>query len=149
MTAERSGSRLGDEIDEARTAVYPDPLSRRLIRLRDASATIVDYKRSTGDVAGVVDLLLTFVEAGTAQAADLGYGDDTYFVTLERKLTEAVSLLEGLPEPARAESVARIIRLGAYQAKIGWGYGDVLADIAARLPRRTTRSVRARGQHAV
>ena len=130
------------------TAVFPDSLSRRPIRLRDASATIVEYKRSTGDLAGVVDLLLTFVEAGTAQAADLGYGDETYFVTLERKLTEAVSLFEGLPEEARAESVERIIRLGTYQTKIGWGYGDFLADIAARVPRKA-RSVRARGRHAV
>ena len=117
-------------------AVFPDPLSQRPIRLRDASAAIRDYKRSTGDLAGVVDLLLTFLEAGTEQAADLGYGDDAYFGTLERKATEAVSMLETLPVRARAESVARFIQLAKYQDKIGWGYGDFLADVAARLEKR-------------
>ena len=34
--------------------------------------------RTTGDLAGTVDLMLTFVEAGTEQTADLGYGEDAY-----------------------------------------------------------------------
>ena len=110
---------------------------------------ITDYKRSTGDLTGVVDLLLTFVEAGTEQAADLGYGDDAYFATLERKLSEAVSMLEALPAEARAEAVARLVRLAQFQDKIGWGYGDFLADIAARWSRRKTRSARATGRDAV
>lgn len=131
------------------TAVFPDPFSQRPIRLRDAVAAITDYKRSTGDLAGVVDLLLTFVEAGTEQAADLGYGDETYFATLERNATEAVSMLDALPDGARAESVARLVQLAEYQDKIGWGYGDFLADIAARLQRRKTKPTRAIGQHAV
>ena len=48
-------------------AVFPDPLSQRPIRLRDATETITEYKRSTGDLAGTIDLMLTFVEAGTEQ----------------------------------------------------------------------------------
>src|ERR1700729_1507858 len=57
--------------DLVQMAVFPPPLSQRPIRLREASAAIAEYKRSTGDLGGVVDLLLTFVEAGTEQAADL------------------------------------------------------------------------------
>ena len=49
------------------TAVFPDPLSQRPIRLREAADTDADYRRSTGDLVGMVDLLLTFVEAGTEQ----------------------------------------------------------------------------------
>ena len=55
-----------------RTAVFLDPLSQRPVRLRDATATIRQYARATGDVAGTIDLMLEFVEAGTEQAADLG-----------------------------------------------------------------------------
>ena len=130
-------------------AVFPDPLSQRPIRLRDAAAAITDYKRSTGDLVGVVDLLLTFVEAGTEQAADLGYGDETYFSTLEGKLAEAASLVEVLPDEARGEAVVRFIRLGTYQDKIGWGYGDYLADIATRVQQRKSKPIRDLGQHAV
>lgn len=110
---------------------------------------ITDYKRSTGDLVGVVDLLLTFVEAGTEQAADLGYGDEAYFSTLERKVEETVSMLDGLPNEARGEAVAHLIQLAQYQQKIGWGYGDYLADVAARVQRRKSKPARGLGQHAV
>src|SRR5262245_10937741 len=130
-------------------AVFPDPFSQRPICLRDAGAAITDYKRSTGDLVGVVDLLLTFVEAGTEQAVDLGYGDDRYFSTLERKLTEAASLLEALPDEARGKATARFSRLGKYHDKVGWGYGDYLADIAARVQRRKGKPARDLSQHAV
>jgi hypothetical protein len=135
--------------DIVQKAVFPDPFSQRPIRLRDAASAIADYKRSTGDLAGVVDLLLTFVEAGTDQAADLGYGDEAYFSTLERKLAEAVSLFDALPDEARGNAVGRCIRLAEYQDQIGWGYGDYLAGMAARVQRPRRKSGRDLGQHAV
>ena len=67
-------------------AIYPDPFSKRRISVRDAAAAIVEYRRSTGDASGTVDLMLTFVEAGTEQAADLGYGDEAYFDALQIRL---------------------------------------------------------------
>jgi hypothetical protein len=133
---------LDEYRDLVKAAVFPDPFSQRPIRLRDAAAAITDYKRSTGDLAGVVDLLLTFAEAGTEQAADLGYGDDAYFGTLERKVDDAVSMLEALSAEDRVESEARLIRLGQYESRIGWGYGDFLAEVANRLrARRPSRPV--------
>ncbi len=126
---------LAEYRDLVRNAVYPDPLGSRPIRLRDGAAAIADYKRSSGDLVGVVDLLLTFVEAGTEQAADLGLAEDAYFSSLLRKLAEAASLLEALPEQARAEAVARLVGLGKYQERIGWGFGDDLADIVDRVQR--------------
>jgi hypothetical protein len=37
-------------------AIYPDPLSRRPISVREASAAITHYRRATGDSAGTADL---------------------------------------------------------------------------------------------
>ena len=51
-------------------AIYPDPLTKRRVSVRDAAAAIVEYRRSTEDASGTVDLMLTLVEAGTEQAAD-------------------------------------------------------------------------------
>lgn len=120
-----------------RSAVFPDPLGYRPIRLREASATIREYQRATGNLTGTVDLMLDFVEAGTAPAADLGYGDATHFTALERKVNEIVSLLDTLPSAARRPRTERLIRLGEYQGAIGWGYCDFLADVAARLHGRS------------
>jgi hypothetical protein len=116
-----------------RAAVFPYPLSQRPIRLREATATIREYQRATGNITGTVDLTLDFVEAGTEQAADLGYGDDAYFAALERKVNEIVDLLDTLPAAERRPRAERLIRLGEYQGAIGWGYCDFLADVAATL----------------
>jgi hypothetical protein len=117
------------------------------IRLRDGSAAIAEYERATGDPAGVVDLMLEFIEAGTEQAADLGYGEDAYFAALERKVKEVVKCLDALPEAARGEATERLIKLGEYQGTIGWGYCDLLGDVATTLHDREKKSVRRR--HAV
>jgi hypothetical protein len=114
-------------------AVFPDPLSQRPIRLRDASAAITEYRRSTGDVAGSVDLMLTFVEAGTEQAADLGYGDDPYFSALETKVAAIVKFMGELSSDERTSATARLVRVRNRAQDIGWGYGDYLSEIVARL----------------
>lgn len=80
--------------------------------------------------------MLTFVEAGTAQAADLGYGEDAYFAALERKVQEALSLLNALPDGVGDAAATRLIRLGEYRDKIGWGYGDFLGGVAREVQRR-------------
>jgi hypothetical protein len=123
-----------------RAAVFPDPLSQRPIRLRAATAAIREYARATSDVAGTIDLMLEFVEAGTEQAADLGYGDDAYFTALEHKVNGILRLLNDVPESERRTLTQRISRLGAYGGAIGWGYGDFLADVAAKVAAREDRS---------
>lgn len=132
-----------------RAAVFPDPFSQRPIRLRDATSTITEYKRATGDVAGTVDLMLEFVEAGTEQAADLGYGDDAYFAALERKVKEVLQSLDALPESERRAAAARLVKLGEYQGTIGWGYCDLLGDVAATVQEREGQSGRTRRRQAV
>jgi hypothetical protein len=68
-------------------AVYPDPFSRRPVRIGEAERLIRHYRLSTGDETGAVDLMVSLVEAGTEQAVDLGFGDDeSYFASLERVL---------------------------------------------------------------
>ena len=119
-----------------RAAVFPDPFSQRPIRLRDGTAAISEYKRATGDLGGTVELMLEFVEAGTEQAADLGYGEDAYFAALERKVKEIVQSVDALPDVAREPAIARLIKLGEYQDVIGWGYGDFLGDVAGEMQAR-------------
>jgi hypothetical protein len=131
-----------------REAVFPNPLSQRPILLRDGTRTIVEYKRATGDLAGTVDLMLEFVEAGTEQAADLGYGDDAYFTALERKVKEVVQLLDALPDADRLLAAERLIKLGEYQDEIGWGYGDFLGTVAANTQARSGHSLKARRRRA-
>jgi len=118
-------------------AVFPDPLSRRPVRLGEAQRLIRHFRRATEDVAGTVDLMLTLVEAGTEQAADLGYGDERYFTSLEGVIRDAVKALKTLPGESRERVVARLRRVANRGASIGWGYGDYLREVVAALPGRS------------
>jgi hypothetical protein len=75
--------------------------------------------------------MLTFVEAGTDQAADLGYGDEQYFSALERALRSAVKLARTLSDQVQAAIVPRLERLVRQSARTGWGFGDMVREIAA------------------
>jgi hypothetical protein len=125
-------------------AIYPDPLSRRAISIRGAGAAIADYKRSTGDFAGTVDLMMTFVEAGTEQAADLGYGEDAYFNALESRLKAIVKAFDDLPEAARKTTLARLAGVRNRAKNIGWGYGDFVDNVVRTLEGRKEHGARSR-----
>jgi len=114
-------------------AVFPDPFSRRRVSLRDGTAAITEYRRSTGDVAGTVDLMLTFIEAGTEQAADLGYGDEHYFAALENKVDDVAKSWPALPAEARTKALVRLEWVQKRAKDIGWGYGDHVDDVVGRL----------------
>jgi hypothetical protein len=114
-------------------AVFPDPMSSRRISLKDANAAIAEYRRSTGDLDGTVDLMLTFIEAGTEQSADLGYGDDSYFSALEAKLDAVAKAWRELSPPVQVATAKRLARIRDLAQDIGWGYGDYVADVVARL----------------
>ena len=116
-------------------AVYPDPFSRRQVSVRDATATITEYRRSTGDVAGTVDLMLTFLEAGTEQAAELGYGDESYFAALERKLDAVAKSWLDLSPDARGAAAKRLDWVRKRAQDIGWGYCDYVDDVVRTLQR--------------
>jgi hypothetical protein len=110
-------------------ALWPDPLRKNAkVRIADARKAISQYQRATGDMAGTLDLMLTFVENGTGLAADLGYGDDQFFSSLESMLSRAVEMLGKCGEDLGRRMQPRLVRLRAAARDIGWGYGDFVAD---------------------
>jgi hypothetical protein len=120
-------------------AVYPDPFSKRPIRLADAKRLIGEYSCATGDAAGTLDLTLTFIEAGTEQAADLGFGEDAYFTSLCAALDAAEKLIRKVPPSVMQESAKRLARIAKRADATGWGYGDYAADVSARVSGRLSR----------
>ena len=109
-------------------AVYPDPFSHQPVRLRVASDAVIHYERSTGDQVGTVDLRLTFIEAGTEQAVDLGYGDDQYFGTLARQARAIAKSWPALPVKPQERMVTRLRAVRDRGKSLGWGYGDCLDE---------------------
>jgi hypothetical protein len=120
-------------------AIYPDPFSNRRVSVR-AAAAIVEYRRSTGDASGTVDLMLTFVEAGTEQAADLGYGDETYFNALQIRLDAVVKEFDTLPADVRANVSTRLGRIQVRAHDVGWGFSDAVDELVHALDARAARA---------
>jgi hypothetical protein len=119
-------------------AIYPDPLSTRRISVRDAAAAIVEYRRSTGDASGTVDLMLTLVEAGTEQAADLGYGDEAYFNALQIRLDAVAKEFASLPADVRAKVRARLGHIQTRARAVGWGWSDAVDETVHALDARAS-----------
>jgi hypothetical protein len=94
-------------------AVYPDPFSQRPVRVKEAERLIRHYRQATNDAESTVDLMLSFVEAGTDQAADLGYGEERSFGALERTLDSVAATLAELAPDSRRHAVARIQQIAA------------------------------------
>lgn len=110
-------------------ALYPNPCGNKPVRIGEARRIVQHFRQATGDQAATLDLMLTFVEAGTRQAADLGYGNDSYFRSLENMLGDAVAILSTLPMNERDHICRRMKGIATLATSIGWGYGDTVNEI--------------------
>jgi len=90
---------------------------------------VIDYRQTTGDLAGTVDLMLTFLEIGTWFTNEYGDIDEPYYEGLELMLDDFCELLLANPplyeEHILAWRLTKLLRAGD---DIGWGYGDYLSE---------------------
>jgi hypothetical protein len=107
-------------------AISPDPLSRKDIRITAARQAVREYGKAVSDPLSVADLMLYYVECGTWYAADLGYGDERYFASLEGMFADMLRTLNLVDGSARGPIVERIEAVLQQADRTGWGYGDEL-----------------------
>jgi len=125
-------------------SIFPDPLSKHAVSISNAKRAIREYERASGDATGTLELMFTFIESGTEQAADLGYGDERYFSSLESMLTEALKELSQATPEAQEPFLPRLAALVDRASCIGWGFSDFVCDsILTEFPNAATSSHRA------
>ena len=106
--------------------VYPDPLGSRRIQVREALNMIRKFHGISGDTHSATAMLLDGIEAGTAQARDLGVEDDAYFNGLSAMMKMLVSLMHELSRPTRRVIGNRLKRIYENGKDVGWGHSDEL-----------------------
>ncbi len=106
---------------------YP-PRGFGKLKLAEARKAIRDYRRATGNLAGTIELMLTYVETGTQFTRDYGDINEAYYNSLESVLREMTQLLRKDGPALYPQFRERIQRLEAHADHIGWGYGDALRD---------------------
>ncbi|MEK6742168.1 MAG: hypothetical protein AABZ15_01045 [Nitrospirota bacterium] len=110
-------------------ALFPDVMKNKPVRIADAKRAISDYKKAIGDQKGSLELMLFFVETGTAFTLDLGDMDENFYLALERMYKKAIDLLLTFDEDIVDAYYPRFEKLVSSSENIGWGYHDSLADI--------------------
>jgi hypothetical protein len=98
------------------------------LKLAEARRAIRDYRRATGNLAGTIELMLTYVENGTQFTREFGDINEAYYSSLESVLHEMTQLLLKDDPALYPQFRERIQRLDSHAVYIGWGYGDYLRD---------------------
>jgi len=103
-------------------------------RFREAKKVISEYKKATKDLAGTLDLMLTYVERGHAFTNDFGDIDMPFYDALINMLDRFA--IELKKSPARRELYdrfrGRLLKINR-TADIGWGYGEFIHDTVGEL----------------
>jgi hypothetical protein len=109
------------------TQFYPSRGYGKL-NLAEARRAIRDYRKATGNVAGTAELMLTYVENGTAFTCEYGDINSAFYSSLESVLGELVTLLCTDGRELYPRFRDRIQQLATHAGSIGWGYGDFLRE---------------------
>ena len=103
-------------------------------RFREAKKIIAEYRRSTSDLRGKLDLMLTYIERGHEFTLDFGDIDEPFYLALENMLERFAVELRG--SPAKYELYeqfrSRLMNMRR-NSNIGWGYGDFIQETVDEL----------------
>jgi hypothetical protein len=108
------------------SAMYPDIMTNKPIRVAVAKKAITDYTRAVGDPAGVAELMTLFVEEGNAFTVEFGDIDEPFYDALNGMYRRAVEQVKALPDEARNALQDRLKNIMTSAKGIGWGYHDML-----------------------
>jgi len=98
------------------------------LKLGEARKAIRDYRKATGNLAGTLELLMTYVENGTQFTCEYGDIDEGFYNSLDSVLAEFARLLikEGPEFYPRFQD--RLQQVESAASNIGWGYCDSVRD---------------------
>jgi hypothetical protein len=110
---------------------------RPQLKLSEGREAIREYRAATGDPAGGLDLMLTFVETGTRFTFEFGDVDEPFYNSLSSVLHEMDQILKGDGGRGLYQGIReRVLELPELAENIGWGYGDEVQGTVAEWERR-------------
>lgn len=102
-----------------------------------AARPVTDYGQRTGDIQGILELMLTFVEAGNRFTNQYGDIDEPFYEGLELMLADFRDLLLTNPGCYEEGDLAqRLSDLGREAGELGWGYGDFVTETVGEIQQR-------------
>jgi hypothetical protein len=103
-------------------------------RFGEAKKVIAEYRKSTSDLRGTLDLMLTHIERGHQFTLDFGDIDEPFYIKLENMWEQFAAELRR--SPAKYELYEqfepRLMKMRR-NSDIGWGYGDAVRETVDEL----------------
>ena len=110
-----------------RRALYQNiPHENGRISFRDARTAISTYRKSTGDTAGLAELLVYAAECATRYTAEYGDIDGPFYDSLERMYAAAVKTVSTLDQQTAAPFIDRLRAMMNKTENFGWGLHDFM-----------------------
>jgi len=112
-------------------------LPQEQLQLGAVRKAIRDYRKATSDLPGTIELMMTYVETGTAFSRNFGDIDAPFYNSLTSVLDEIQCLLTSIRnQDVYCQFRQRLLDLVKKAEPIGWGYGDYVGSTVAALERR-------------
>lgn len=98
------------------------------LKLGEARKAIRDYRKATGNLAGTLELMLTYVESGTRFTREYGDIDEPFYNSMDSVLAELARLLVNAAPELYLRFEERLQQLEYAASHIGWGYCDSVRE---------------------
>jgi len=129
-----SGAALEEYRDRVVKAFYTKRGPVSTPKLAEGRKAIREYQKATSDVAGTIDLLITYVEAGTLFTKEFGDMWEAFYSSLESAFHEAEKLLVKANDVELYKPFEpRLDKLAKDAGWMGWGYGDEITYVIDEL----------------
>ncbi len=127
---------LGDVLSPYKATIdrwlSPDGFKNQDFSVAKAKKAVSDYKKATGDPAGLAELMVFYCERAAGFCSDVGLQDEGYFNALIGMFEQALKATHALPESNRPALLARLDTVRQTSQDFGYGVGDDMDDLCAR-----------------
>jgi len=103
------------------------------LKLGEARKAIREYRKATGNVSGVAELLMAYVENGVRFTCEYGDIDERFYNSVESVLNELADLLRGEARELYPKFRERLATVEKLTDGIGWGFHDSIAGVVWQL----------------
>ena len=119
-------------------AISPAQPWKQDVQLREGRKAISDYKKASGDVRGVLTLMVYYIQCGNDFTLEFGDIDETFYNSLCSMLDQVKKQLIARNDQKLAHDFIPVLEqeFQRIDGQMGWGYPDEFCEQVAELRER-------------
>lgn len=114
--------------------LWPDISRGQETSISKAKKAIADYKKAVGKPEDLADLMVFYCEQAAGFSKDVGYADESFFVSLMGMFTQALKLIITLGPVQRESLLERVDQVAQICHGLGYGLGHEMDDMLDEYP---------------